>query len=481
MKHRVSGTPSNGCHDVTVLLAKELAAAACLQETQLWDIADPVNPKVLTSFKNPQINFDHSTAFSHDGRTLVVGDEFGGAAAPHSCATTAQPAKFGALWFYDITDPTKPVEKGSFQLEPQGPLALCTAHMFNVVPLRGDRDLLVSAFYEGGTTLVDFTDPAKPVKLGGYIPKTPNSADTWASYWYNGFIYSNNHEGTPASRGFDVMRVDDPAVAGALTLERLNPQTQEPLHADAGGAGGTDGTAAGGTGGASSSGSAGVAGVSATGPAACQPIAGFARARTSPRPRGGLLFDVVRRSRSPYTVEVFQESTGRRVLPERLVARFSGREGPFRWNGRANRPGRRVRSGHYFARLSVPIEGTRRRDFRRVTLERRGGRFVVRPDFYRRLECGPVSAFRTERPVFGGTTGRPLDISFLLRRAGRVEVTITRRGKVVRRFASRHRRADRTYRLRFAAAGAARGDYQVRLVARIGGRVVRSTVTAKRL
>jgi len=431
-------------------------------------------PKVLASFKNPQINFDHSTAFSFDGRTLVVGDEFGGAAAPHSCATSLEPGKFGALWFYDITDPSKPVEKGSFQLEPQGPLALCTAHMFNVVPMRGDRDLLVSAFYEGGTALVDFTDPAKPVKLGGYIPKTPKAADTWSSYWYNGFIYSNNHEGAPASRGFDVMRVDDPAVADALTLERLNPQTQEPLPGDDGGTNGTNGTNGSA---ASGTGSAGVA----TGPAACQPIAGFARARTSPRPRGGLLFDVVRRARSPYTVEVFQESTRRRVLPERLVARFSGREGPFRWNGRANRPGRRVRSGHYFARLSVPIDGTRRRDFRRVTLERRGGRFVVRPDFYRRLSCGPVSAFRTERPVFGGSSRRPLDFSFQLRRAGRVGITVTRRGQVVRRFAGRHRRAGRTYRLRFGAAGVPRGDYQVRLVARIGGRTVRSTVTAKRL
>ncbi len=234
-------SPSNGCHDVTVFLPKKIAAAACLQETQVWDIADPVNPKVLTTFKNPQIQFDHSTEFSNDGNTLIIGDEFAGAAAPHSCATGTEPFKFGALWFYDVADPKKlPVQKGSFQLERQGPLALCTAHNFNTVPLRSDRDILVSAFYEGGTAVIDYTDPSKPTKIGGYIPKTKVSTDAWSSYWYDGLIYVNNHEGAapgasgsptagtqPASRGLDIKRFEDPAVADAIKLGHLNPQTHE--------------------------------------------------------------------------------------------------------------------------------------------------------------------------------------------------------------------------------------------------------------
>ena len=223
-----------GCHDVTVLTVQKLAAAACLEQTQLWDIADPVNPKVVTRIQNPAINIHHSSAFSWDARTLVIGDEFGGAVAPHSCPAigSAQPP-LGALWFYDISDKSSPVQKGYYRLPETLPGRMCTAHNFNTVPLPGDRDILVGSWYEGGTTAIDFTDPAAPTRFAQHraVAKTEGGsagqadANQWSTYWYNGYAYANNHN----DRGIDVIAINDAATAPAHRLSRLNPQTQESL------------------------------------------------------------------------------------------------------------------------------------------------------------------------------------------------------------------------------------------------------------
>ena len=236
---KVVSTPSvgplaiGGCHDVTVLPSHKLAGAACLDESQLWDISDPVNPKVVTRIRNPQINIHHSAAFSWDARTLVIGDEFGGAAVPHSCpsAGTAQPP-LGALWFYDVSNRASPAQKGYYRIPELLPNKLCTAHNFNTVPLPGDRDILVGSWYEGGTTAIDFTDPAAPTRFAYYRGlKAPGGSagaadvNQWSTYWYNGNAFGNNRN----ARGLDVLAINDPAIAPALRLSRLNPQTQESL------------------------------------------------------------------------------------------------------------------------------------------------------------------------------------------------------------------------------------------------------------
>jgi LVIVD repeat len=219
-------SPAIGCHDVTVFPEFDLAGAACITESQIWDMSDPVNPTVIAHIANPAIEIHHSTAFSWDGNTLVIGDEMGGAAAAPGCETPEQ-EPVGALWFYDVSVPTAPVEKGFFQIPQVQEGTPCTAHNFNVVPLESGRDILVSAWYLGGTTVVDFTDPSRPAQLGYYIPKVDGEAVAWSSYWYNGLIYVNNF--TTESRGFDVLSIDHPDLADALRLRRLNPQTQEPL------------------------------------------------------------------------------------------------------------------------------------------------------------------------------------------------------------------------------------------------------------
>ena len=229
-----SVSPAIGCHDVTVFMPEKLAAAACLTESQIWDISDPVNPTILSHIVNPLINIHHSAAFSWDGDTVVLGDELGGAAAAAGCLTDGN-APLGALWFYDVSNPASPAMRGSFVIPGTRVTLECTAHNFNIIPLPGDRDILVSAWYTGGTTIVDFTDPANPEQIGFYIPSEGAPGNSWSSYWYNGYIYANNL----GDRGIDVLRLEDALVENALALPHLNAQVQEGLPAPKSSGGGT--------------------------------------------------------------------------------------------------------------------------------------------------------------------------------------------------------------------------------------------------
>lgn len=237
---RVVSTPNVGqvigCHDTTVLTPRKLAAAACITESQIWALgpikdvpasqgASLENPKVISRIVNPLINIHHSSAFAWDGETVVLGDEFAGAAEKSPCTGAgADHLPLGALWFYDIRKPDAPKQKSYFRI-PEVPMPRCGAHNFNPVPLNSGRDVLVSAWYEGGTGVIDFTDPEKPRRLGYYIPRGPQ-AESWSSYWYNGHIYANNFTN---GRGLDVLSIDHRMLRGARELDRLNPQTQDFL------------------------------------------------------------------------------------------------------------------------------------------------------------------------------------------------------------------------------------------------------------
>jgi LVIVD repeat len=224
-------SPNIGCHDVSVFLARKIAGAGCISESQIWDISDPAKPKVIAHIPNPNNNIHHSAAFSWDGKTLILGDELGGAEVAPGC-TGEDSDRFGGLWFYDVSDPANPVEKGAWKIPRQENSVLCTAHLFNVVPLRSDRDILVSAWYDAGLTAVDFTDPSKPKEIGFYKPMDPVGKDVanpnttmWSAYWYNGHVYANNF----APRGVDIFNLKDPALDAEIPLDHLNPQVQEPL------------------------------------------------------------------------------------------------------------------------------------------------------------------------------------------------------------------------------------------------------------
>ena len=203
--------------------------------------------------------------------------------------------------------------------------------------------------------------------------------------------------------------------------------------------------------------------------AGCTASAGLRSVSVRPR-RGGrrVRLGFRRRLALPVGIDVFRVSRGRRVLRERLVARYRSGSRAVVWHARGD--------GYYFVRFTMRRAG-RVVDVRRVVLRRRHGRFARRPGHHRRDTCGPIRRFKLERPAFGGTRRTPLRGSFELGAPARVRVTVRRHGRVVARFGPVTRRAGRTYRFRVAARGLRRGDYRVTLRA---GRA-KSTLVSRRL
>jgi hypothetical protein len=196
--------PFFACHDITVLSPRKTAAAACLSQGQLWDISNPLAPRVTANIDTPDVDIWHSAAFTPDGKYVTFGDEyFGPAQEP-----------YGAIWTYAVADPSTPLSH--YRIPRDEP---STYHNFNYVPLR-DRYVLVASAYGSGTSVVDMTDPAAP-KESAYYDMQSNQ---WSTYWYNGLIVAND-----ISRGVDTLRFSSKLVAGAKKLPMLNPQTQTYL------------------------------------------------------------------------------------------------------------------------------------------------------------------------------------------------------------------------------------------------------------
>ena len=194
----------------------------------------------------------------------------------------------------------------------------------------------------------------------------------------------------------------------------------------------------------------------------------------------GARFAFARKVSAKATVSVFQQSAGRTITGERLVARFANRATSFTWNGRATRRGRRVADGFYLVRYAIGRGAGA--DVRRVVLERRRGRFIKRADFHRRATCDALPSFKLERPVFGGRTNRALNVSFRLADPARATVTVLRGAKVVKRFGPTQRRAGVTQRVRLGAKGLPRGNYRVRISLTVaGGKALTLTLTTRRL
>ena len=196
--------PFYACHDITVLTPMKTAAAACLSQGQLWDISNPLEPRVTANIDTPDVDIWHSAAYSPDGKLVTFGDEYFG-----------EPKEpYGALWTYSVANPSTPLSH--YRIPRDEP---STYHNFNYVPLR-DRYVLVSSAYGSGTSVVDLTKPTAPKEIGYYDMQS----NQWSTYWYNGLIVAND-----ISRGLDTLRLSDPRVSGARKLSMLNPQTQDYL------------------------------------------------------------------------------------------------------------------------------------------------------------------------------------------------------------------------------------------------------------
>jgi hypothetical protein len=211
---------TNQCHDITVYPEIGLAAGACSGNGILLDISDPVNPVRLDAVVDKGFAYWHSATFSNDGKRVVFTDEWGGGTRPRCRAT--DPMGFGANAIFDIVD-RKLQLRGYYKLPAaQTETENCVAHNGSIIPVPG-RDLMVQAWYQGGISVFDFGDPAKPVEIA-YFDRGPISdkdlvtGGFWSAYWYNGFVY-----GTEIVRGVDVFRLTP---SQFLTQNEIDAATQ---------------------------------------------------------------------------------------------------------------------------------------------------------------------------------------------------------------------------------------------------------------
>lgn len=229
------------CHDITVFPALKLAAGACSGNGILFDIADPLNPKRIDVVTDTGFAYWHSATFNNDGTKVIFTDEWGGGGRPRCKAS--DPKTWGANAIYDIKD-GKLVFRSHYKMPaPQSDKENCVAHNGSIIPVPG-RDLFAQAWYQGGLSVMDFTDSATPKEIA-YFDRGPIDAKQmvlggyWSVYWYNGHLY-----GTEISRGIDVFALkpsDDLteaeiAAAKAAKYEdnRFNPQTQTRVTWDKG-------------------------------------------------------------------------------------------------------------------------------------------------------------------------------------------------------------------------------------------------------
>ena len=195
---------TNQCHDITVYSAIGLAAGACSGNGILLDIKDPVHPKRVDAVNDPNYSYWHSASFSNDGTKVVFTDEWGGGLQPR-CRPT-DPNKWGADAIFNLKDDKLSLASYYKMPAAQTSSENCVAHNGSLVPVPG-RDIEVQAWYQGGISVVDFTDAAHPYEIA-YFDRGPLDASTlilggdWSAYWYNGYIY-----GSEIARGLDVFKL----------------------------------------------------------------------------------------------------------------------------------------------------------------------------------------------------------------------------------------------------------------------------------
>tara|TARA_B000000460_G_scaffold92081_1_gene64441 strand:- start:3177 stop:5402 length:2226 start_codon:yes stop_codon:yes gene_type:complete len=227
------------CHDITVFPSANLAAGACSGNGILFDITDPYDPKRLDVVSDSGFAYWHSATFNNDGTKVIFTDEWGGGGRARCRAW--DPLTWGADAIYDIVNGKLEYKSHYKMPAPQLETENCVAHNGSIVPIPG-RDIFIQAWYQGGISLIDFTDSSNPIEIA-YFDRGPIDGDQlvtggyWSVYYYEGYIYA-----TEIIRGLDVFKlvpsefISEQEIAAATKAypaqgyERVfNPQQQIPM------------------------------------------------------------------------------------------------------------------------------------------------------------------------------------------------------------------------------------------------------------
>src|SRR6266481_1004726 len=225
---------TNQCHDITVYSAIGLAAGACSGNGIVLDIKDPVHPKRVDAVNDPNYSYWHSASFSNDGAKVVFTDEWGGGLGAR-CRPN-DPNKWGADAIFSLKDNKLSMASYYKLSAAQADTENCVAHNGSLIPVPG-RDIEVQAWYQGGISVMDFTDAAHPVEIayfdrGPIDPKMLVLGGDWSAYWYNGHIYA-----TEIARGLDIFELtptkfltqNEIDAAKAVRMSEFNVQNQQKI------------------------------------------------------------------------------------------------------------------------------------------------------------------------------------------------------------------------------------------------------------
>lgn len=221
------------CHDIGLDPVRELAYCAAIGSTHILDISDPLKPTLVTTLRSDSMSIHHSARLAADGTTLVLGDEFAGAAdeVDDPGEPFGNDAGFGSngcqglpglgsLFFYDISVSIEaPLNLGVYAPTYAQPTASpCTSHFYGSVP---DSTMVAAGWYEAGIVVADFS---QPWPLNEYAVFLPELGNFWSAYYWHGYIYGNSRE------------VESKGYGGGLWIIKVDgiDDDREPAPADEG-------------------------------------------------------------------------------------------------------------------------------------------------------------------------------------------------------------------------------------------------------
>ncbi|MFL5601696.1 MAG: LVIVD repeat-containing protein [Gemmatimonadaceae bacterium] len=231
------GTPRPGptqCHDITVYPAIGLAGGACEGYGFLLDIRNPANPVRIAAVSDSNFSYWHSATFNNDGTKILFSDEWGGGGQPKCRATDRR--EWGSDAIFTIVNNQMQFQSYYKLPAAQTQFENCVAHNGSLVPIPG-RDVMVQAWYQGGVSVFDWTDPRNPREIA-YFDRGPvdstrmASGGSWSAYWYNGSIVSSE-----ISRGLDIFELtpsqylsqNEIDAAKSVRYDYLNTQGQPQI------------------------------------------------------------------------------------------------------------------------------------------------------------------------------------------------------------------------------------------------------------
>jgi len=223
------------CHDITLYPAIGLAGGACEGYGMLIDIRDPARPSRISAVADSNFSYWHSATFNNDGTKVLFSDEWGGGSQA-KCRSTDK-REWGADAIFTIAGGRNMNFRSYYKMPAaQTPQETCVAHNGSLIPIPG-RDVMVQSWYEGGISVFDWTDAARPREIAffdrGPVDSTRLAGGgSWSIYWYNGVMVSSE-----ISRGLDILELTPSAfisrneidAAKSVRFEYLNTQGQQKL------------------------------------------------------------------------------------------------------------------------------------------------------------------------------------------------------------------------------------------------------------